>query len=112
MARFYGTVGFSVMTQREDVFVEEIVERNYYGDVIRNTSRWQSGEYLNDNLALSNSISIVADPYADENFHAIRYVIWMGASWKVTNVEVQRPRLILAIGGVYNGAKGPTTGHT
>jgi hypothetical protein len=63
----------------------------------------EPGEQLNDNITVSNSISIIADPFANQNFHAMRYVNWMGANWKVTNVDVQRPRLILTIGGVYNG---------
>jgi len=69
----------------------------------RNTRRYESADQVNDNLTIANEISIVADPYAYENFHAMRYVEFMGAKWKISNVEVQRPRLILTIGGVYNG---------
>ena len=77
-------------------------ERDYRGDVLRNTRKWENGEHLNDDLNVNNQISIVADAYANENFFAMRYISWMGAYWKITNVEVQRPRLILTIGGVYN----------
>lgn len=103
MAKFYGVIGY--MTNAETapgVWGEVITRRNYSGDVIKNTKRFQSGESLNDNLTVNNLISIVADSYAYENFFALRFVEWMGASWKITNVEVQRPRLILTIGGVYN----------
>ena len=104
MAKFYGIIGYSVTEETSPgVWTESITERNYYGDVIRNTRRWQPGEGLNDNLTINNIISIVADPFAYQHFHAIRYVKWMGASWKIDNIEVQRPRLILTIGGVYNG---------
>jgi len=104
MAKFYGIIGYSVTEETSPgVWTESITERNYYGDVIRNTRRWQPGEGLNDNLTINNIISIVADPFAYQHFHAIRYIKWMGASWKIDNIEVQRPRLILTIGGVYNG---------
>jgi len=104
MAKFYGIIGYSVTEETSPgVWTESITERNYYGDVIRNTRRWQPGEGLNDNLTINNIISIVADPFAYQHFYAIRYIKWMGASWKIDNIEVQRPRLILTIGGVYNG---------
>ena len=104
MARFYGAIGYAETTETAPgVWTEGITERNYSGDVIRNTRRWQSGENLNDNLTIDNVFSIVSDPYADQNFHNMRYITWMGASWKITSVEVQRPRLLLTVGGVYNG---------
>lgn len=105
MAKYYGAVGYAetVETAPGVWEADRITERNYYGDVIRNTRRWEKGEGLNDDLNVNNTISIVADAYALNHFFAIRYVSWMGANWKVTNVEVQPPRLILTIGGVYNG---------
>lgn len=105
MAKFYGKVGFSAGSHESTpgVWTESIVERDYFGDVTRNTRRLQGTEYLNDKVTFGNEISIVSDPYALEFFHAIRYVEWMGARWKVTSVEVQYPRLILSMGEVYNG---------
>lgn len=79
-----------------------MVERPYYGDVIRNTRRYEKGEHLNDNLNVDNRISILADAYANENFHNMKYVVWMGSKWKITNVDVERPRLILTISNVWN----------
>ena len=105
MARYYGIIGFAE-GQAETVpgvWDEVIVERPYYGDVVRITRRLQGGEHLNDNITVSNEISIVSDPYALQNFHAIRYVAWMGTNWKVTSVEVQYPRLILSIGDESHG---------
>lgn len=104
MAKFYGKIGF-IETQETSpgVWTEAVVERNYYGDLLRNTRRLDSSEYLNDNLSISNQISIVADPYAYENFHSIKYAEFMNAKWKVSSVDVQYPRLILDLGGVYNG---------
>lgn len=102
--RFYGVVGYATPTEiRPGVWDDVIEERPYFGDVIRNTRQLEPGESVNDNLNVANSISIVADAYATEHFFAIRYARWSGSLWKVTEVEVQRPRLILRLGGVYNG---------
>lgn len=104
MAKFYGKVGYAITKETSPgVWTEEFVEVPYYGDVINISRRLQDGEGLNDNIVVSNKISIVSDPYANQNFHNMRYVDWMGVSWTITNVEVQRPRLILTIGEVYNG---------
>lgn len=105
MAKFYGSVGYGTQTEETapGVYEDITVERSYKGDVIRNARRLESGDGLNDNITLNNMVSIVADAYALQHFFDIRYIKWMGASWKVTNVEVQRPRLILTIGGVHNG---------
>lgn len=109
MAKFYGGVGYTIPTETAPgVWSDVIVERNYYGDVTRNTRQLTSGESINNDLTISNSISIVADAYAHEHFFAIRYVRWAGAAWSVTDVEVARPRLILRIGGLHNGPKATT----
>ena len=103
MAKFYGIVGFAEQVENvPGVYGEEITDRPYYGDLIRNTRRYESASQLNDNLNIANEISIIADPFAYQNFHAMRYVEFMGAKWKIITVEVQYPRLILTIGGVYN----------
>lgn len=105
MARFYGNVGFGIVQEiRPGVWSEEesVTERPYYGDTMKNRSRNEKGEHLNDNINVGNSISILADAYANENFQHIKYVCWMGAKWKVTDVEVERPRLILTLSGVWN----------
>jgi hypothetical protein len=104
MAKFYGVIGYSETSEIADgVWEDVITELTYSGDVIRNSKRFQAGESLNDDLTVNNEISIVADPFANQNFHKMKYVTWLGAKWKITKVDVQRPRLLLTIGGVYNG---------
>lgn len=109
MAKFYGRIGFAIGNTDgtgayEGVVTETPVkERPYYGDVLRNSRRFENGSDINDDLKIDNRISIMADAYANEHFFEMKYVDWMGCRWKVTNVEVQRPRLIITIGGVYNG---------
>jgi hypothetical protein len=101
--KYYGKVGFAEYSETApDVWGETIVERNYYGDVTKNTRRWSTGEMVNEDLVVSNRVSIVCDPYAYNNFHSIKYCVWMNTKWKVTNVEVAYPRLHLDLGGVYN----------
>lgn len=104
MAKWFGIVGYGITVEtKPGVWTEKIVERSYYGDLIRNSRRLQSSsEKVNDDLNISNQLSIVSDPYAYENFHSMRYVKFMGAKWKITDVEVQYPRLTLTLGGVYN----------
>ena len=103
MAKFYGSIGFTVTEEIYPGVWEPVsTERTYYGDVIKNHSRWQQTGNVNDDITINNQISIVADPFAYNNFFNLRYVEWLGTKWKVTNIDVQRPRLILTIGGVYN----------
>lgn len=107
MAKFYGIIGYGVSVEtKPDVWKKEIVEKPYSGDLIKNMqSRYQSADKLNDNINVTNAISIVADPFAYENFRSMLYVEYMGTKWKIESVEVQYPRLILTTGGVYNGRK-------
>ena len=104
MAKFYGNVGYANTVEVEPgVWKEELIERQYYGDLVRNSRKLQTSSSVNDDVNLANEISIVADPYAMQNFHSMRYIEFMSVKWKVVNVEVQYPRLILTMGGVYNG---------
>ena len=108
MARFHGRVGFGETAEATPgVFVDNIVEYLYYGDVVQNRRSFQQGDNLNKDFSVSGSISIVANAYALEHISAIKYVEWAGQLWAVSNVEVQAPRLILQLGEVYNG---PTAG--
>lgn len=106
MAKFYGPIGFAEKVEtRPGVWEEKVTERNYYGDEIKSVRRTQSSNEVNDNIDISNQISILADPFANENFYKIRYVSYMGTDWKITSVEPRYPRLILTMGGLYNGKK-------
>lgn len=107
MAKFYGPVGFIVTEEvRTGVFVEHPYEHNYAGEILRRSIRYENGQSVNDSIASTVQISIVADPYAHENCYKIKYVKWRGDYWEVTTVDAsQYPRLILSLGGVYNGEK-------
>lgn len=103
MNKWYGVIGYADNVEVEPGVHEDIItEKSYYGDIIRNNRRIQNSGEINDNIIISNQISIVADPYAVQNIYNMRYVEFMGTKWKVSDVEVQFPRLILSLGGVWN----------
>jgi hypothetical protein len=109
MARFFGRVGYGEQSETSPGVWEDIItEYSYYGDVIRDTRQLRAADKVNDDLSVQNTISIMADEYANDHFFAIRYVEWAGVLWTVTQVEVQRPRLLLSLGEVYNGPKAAT----
>lgn len=104
MTKWFGVIGYAETVETTPgVWEEKIVERSYFGDVTRNTRRLQTTDQVNDNIDILNTISVVADPYAYQNYYAIRYAEFMGAKWKVSSVDPQHPRLNLSLGGVYNG---------
>lgn len=108
MARFAGKVGYGTAEESpvgSGNYIQQITERDHFGDIIRASRQLESGDKVNNDISVGNSISIVADDFAVDNFLKIKYVIWAGVYWIVTNVEVRHPRLILTLGGVYNGRK-------
>lgn len=107
MAKYYGTIGFGVTSEtdpvnRPGVYEVTIEEHPYYGDVLSNNRRYERADGLNDDLNIRNEFSILADPFAIENFSAMRYLTWLGSKWKITDVKVDFPRMTLSVGGVWN----------
>ena len=104
MSKWYGKIGYAESVEVEPGdWQEKITERSYYGDMYRNTRLLQNSGGINDNVNVANQISIVADPYANDHIFAMRYIEFQKAKWKISNVEVQYPRLILTVGGLWNG---------
>ena len=104
MAKYYGAIGFKESVETSPgIWEDRITERYYYGNLEHNSRRWEGSGYQNDNLTISNRLSIIADAYAYQNFHAIVYAQFWSTKWKVNTVEVEHPRLVLQIGGEYNG---------
>lgn len=104
MAKFHGVIGY-IKTEETSpgVHSEVVTERVYTGDILRNNQSFEKSEYLNSNLNIRNRFSIVADAFAYENFPYIRFIQWMGTKWSVNSIEIERPRIILTVGDVYNG---------
>lgn len=111
MPKYYGGIGYAEPKETAPGVISEVMtERKYRGDILTNKRRLEANsDSVNDTISVNNSISILADAYAYEHFFAIRYVRWMNACWKVTDVEVKRPRLILTLGGIWNGPTGRST---
>lgn len=105
MMRWYGKVGYSETVEtKPGVYDDQDTVCEYYGDVKRNSTRWAtSSDSANDDLTVSTQISIVADSFALEKFYSIKWIEYLGVKWKVTNADPQPPRIILTLGGVWNG---------
>lgn len=105
MARFSGKIGFgpTPTEARPGIWEDVIVEKLYYGDVLRTSRRLDSADSVNPDLKINNSISVVGDAFLEHNFETLLYIIWNGRYWTVDEITVQRPRLILQLGGIYNG---------
>lgn len=105
MAKFYGPIGYAETNQTTPgVWKESIIEKNYYGDIIKNSGQIRSSGQVNEDLQISSQISIISDPYAVSNYQNVRYVTMNGAKWRVTNIDIQYPRMVLTLGGLYNGS--------
>lgn len=106
MARFYDKVGFGNPGELVDgVWSDSITERAYYGDVLNNTQALEVSDKVNPDIRLQQRISIMADAYAVESASKIKYVSWAGSLWMVESFTIERPRLILTLGGVYDGPR-------
>ena len=106
LAKFYGAIGYALLEESSPgVWIDTIVEKNYRGDIILDQRRFQSSENLNDNINIDNSISILADAYAYENLGFMKYIVWNNVAWKIQSFSINRPRIVLQIGGVYNGER-------
>ena len=104
MSKYFGKIGYDVTEEtRPGVHEPRIIEKDYYGDIVRNVSRHENGGKVVDDLNINMTLSIVADPFAYQNFHQLKYAEYMCAKWKAVSVEPQFPRLIITLGGVYNG---------
>lgn len=106
MNRWFGKVGYSESIEDEGgKWKSQNTVREYYGDIVRNNTRWTGNpNSVNDNLTVNTQISIVADPFAIEKFHAIKWIEFMGVKWSVDNIDPnQPPRLLLTLGDVWNG---------
>lgn len=104
MAKYFGSIGYADTVETSPgIFKEQIITKDYYGDIIRNNRRLENDGQINDDINITNQISIVSDPYAIDNFWKIRYATFLGQKWKVKTVDVEFPRLILTLGGLYNG---------
>ena len=103
MTRYYGAIGFAESVETAPgVIRDRITERYYKGDVIRNQVRWNPEDQVNEIMRVDNSISVIADPYFESHIQAMRYITWLGQRWKISSIQVERPRITLQIGSEYH----------
>jgi hypothetical protein len=104
LAKFFGEIGFATQVETSPgIWEDQIIEKQYYGDVFRESRRFSTTDQVLDKINLSNQISILADGYVVDNIQNLRYVRWLGGLWKISYVELKFPRLVLEMTGVYNG---------
>lgn len=109
--KFAGDVGFWLknVETKPGIWGDKMVEKHYTGDVTRAYNKWDSRpdslSSTTDELNVNNQISILGDLFAQENWPSIKYVVWNGVPWKVKTVEIRFPRLILEIGGSWDGKR-------
>ena len=104
MSKFFGEIGFATQVETSPgIWEDKIIEKQYYGDITRESRRFSTSEQVLDNINLSNQVSIIADGYVTDNIQNLRYVRWLGGLWKISYVELKFPRLVLEMTGVYNG---------
>lgn len=107
MAKYFGRIGYyDIENNVPGVWSPIMIEREYYGDIVKTFRKLDNANVNNDSTVSENQISIVADAFAYDNFMNIRYICWMGSKWKVSRVEISRPRLIFTLGGLYNDETG------
>jgi hypothetical protein len=107
--KFYGVVAYAITEEVNHGKHKEVIhKKKYRGDIIRVSRRLQSADKVNDDICINNEIKILADAFAYQNFQNILYVEWLGTKWKVESATIERPRIILEIGGEYNGTNGPS----
>lgn len=105
--KFYGNIGFATQVEKmvddhhTGIWNQQITIRQYYGELTNPVNRWSTSSDVNDDSNFNAKLSIVSDPFAIDNFHSIKYAEYMGIKWKVTSVEIMRPRLLLTLGGEY-----------
>jgi hypothetical protein len=104
MAKCYCEIGYGIDTEvTPGVYKKLLTKKMYYAEILRNNRNLNSSDTVNDGINISNSFSIVADPFATDNIYNMLYIVYMGVKWKISTVDIQYPRLILNVGGVYNG---------
>lgn len=107
--RFFGAIGYGIPQEDEyGVVTNKIVEHMHMGDITKVISRNEPAQQVNDNIRLSNTFSIVIDPFIRENFQYIKYVVFNGVKWAASSIMIDpdRPRIIIDAGQVFNGPGG------
>lgn len=99
-------LGFSEKNKevRPGVWKMQPEEVTHRAKLLTYNKDYDSGEEVNDDLKLRNRYEIVMkDKKLD--YQDMRYVIVKGTKWKVSALEFLEVRIIITLGGVYNGGQ-------
>lgn len=102
MAKYYGHIGFATQVESEPGIWTDVIDRRpYKGDILRSGRRYETSENINDHFTITNSFSIISDAFLYSHIPAMRYIEYLGTKFKITSVEIERPRVTISVGGVY-----------
>lgn len=103
---YHGKLGFiTTVDKGHGIRGKESVERYYYGDLKRISWHRADPQAVNTGLNISNQLSIMGDPFLDENLSDLKWVEFKNKKWAVTNVEVEPPRIVITMGDLYVNSK-------
>lgn len=103
MTKYAGLVGYVTQIEtRPGIWEPKSTEKKMTGDVLNLGHSYDTGNKVNDDITLQHKISLVGSPYAYSNLYNLRYLWYMGEKWKIIGVAVERPRIVVTIGGVWN----------
>ena len=104
MAKYSGKVGYGEEVETvPGVWEVRIEERMMKGDKIRQNANIRDSGKVNNEITLNHRVSLLGDAYAFANYYIMKWIEIDGRRWEVASVEVQRPRLIVDIGGLWHG---------
>ena len=101
--KWHGKIGYAMTTEDCGIWKDSVIEKDYKGDLTKNSVRLQTSDSVNNNLVVKDQVSVVADPFAYANFQYMKYIEIMNTMWSIESVELQYPRLLISVGGVWNG---------
>ena len=98
-----GKIGYARTEETSPgVYQEIIIEKQYYGDVVRNTAQILDSNTINSSIKLNNSISVLCNNYMSYNLGCVRYLTFKKSKWKVSSIEIKDNRIIFTLGDLYN----------
>jgi hypothetical protein len=103
MSRCSGLIGYALAGETQPgVWTENITEKIYYGDVVRDNRRIVDQGEINGSININNNISVVSNKFMLDNLAFMRYITFANSKWKISSVDIRSPRVVITLGGLYN----------
>lgn len=103
--KFSGKAGFRIddVEIEPGVYKPQVVVKAIKGSVVSNSYQHQNSDKSTiDNVRITNQLSIVANQFLNKHITNLMYVEFQGVKWKVESFDIQPPRVVVSLGGVYN----------